>query len=70
MEHIYDYIENLDVFELNQEEGRAYYIPQHHKLLNGQWKFMFANTPEGIPTNFYEVGFADKKWADIDVPSN
>ena len=70
MNHIYDYIENLDVFELNQEEGRAYYIPQHHKLLNGQWKFMFANTPEGIPTNFYEVGFADKKWADIDVPSN
>lgn len=70
MSHIYDYIENPDIFELNQEEGRAYYIPQHHKLLNGQWKFMFANTPEGIPTNFYEVGFADKKWADIDVPSN
>lgn len=70
MNHIYDYIENLDVFELNQEEGRAYYIPQHHKLLNGQWKFFFANTPEGIPTNFFEEGFADKKWQNIDVPSN
>ena len=44
MNHVYDYIENLDVFELNQEEGRAYYIPEHHQLLNGQWKFCFAST--------------------------
>lgn len=70
MHHIYDYIENLDVFELNQEEGRAYFIPQQHQKLNGKWKFYFANTPEGIPTNFFEEKFSDAKWASIDVPSN
>ncbi|MBO4754316.1 MAG: DUF4981 domain-containing protein, partial [Bacteroidales bacterium] len=70
MNHIYDYIENVDVFELNQEEGRAYFIPQHHQLLNGQWKFLYAETPEGIPSNFFEEKFSDAKWSYIDVPSN
>lgn len=70
MNHLYDYLENLDVFEVGQEEGRAYFIPEHHKLLNGQWKFFYADTPEGIPTNFYQTSYSDRKWAQIDVPSN
>ncbi|MCQ2073099.1 MAG: DUF4981 domain-containing protein [Bacteroidaceae bacterium] len=70
MGNIYDYIENLDVFELGQEEARAYYIPQHSMSLNGQWKFFYADTPEGIPAGFYEEGFRDSKWSMIDVPSN
>ena len=70
MAHIYDYIENLDVYELGQEQTRAYYIPQHHKVLNGQWKFYYADTPEGIPADFYELRFNDSKWGTIDVPSN
>lgn len=70
MDHLYDYIENKDLFELNQEEGRAYFIPQHHKLLNGQWKFFFANTPEGIPAKFFQPSFSDSKWNLIEVPSN
>lgn len=68
--HIYDFIENLDVFELGQEEARAYYIPEHSKSLNGKWKFFYADTPEGIPSDFYEERFSDSKWAVIDVPSN
>ena len=70
MHHLYDYIENTAVFELGQEEGHAYYIPKHHKLLNGQWKFLFADTPEGIPTDFFTPQFKDGKWSKIDVPSN
>lgn len=70
IENLYHYIENKDLFEQNQEEGRAYYIPQHHKLLNGQWKFFFANTPEGIPAQFYQPSFPDSKWGLIEVPSN
>lgn len=70
MGHLYDYIENLDVFELGQEEARAYYIPQHHKLLNGQWRFFYADTPQGIPAHFYDERFADSKWSTITVPSN
>lgn len=70
MGHIYEYIENLDVFEEGQEESRAYYMPAHTRSLNGQWKFFFADTPEGIPSNFFEEHFADAKWTRIDVPSN
>lgn len=70
IENIYDYIENLEVFEQGQEEARAYYIPEHSKLLNGQWKFFFADTPQEIPANFYEERFSDAKWSSIDVPSN
>ena len=68
--HIYDYIENLDVFEYGQEEARAYYIPGHHRQLNGQWKFYFADTPQEIPTDFFQEKYADSKWATIEVPSN
>ena len=70
MHHLYDYIENTEVFELNQEEGRAYYIPQHSRQLNGKWKFFYADTPEGIPAEFYQEKFSDGKWAMIDVPAN
>ena len=67
---LYYYIENLDVFEYGQEESRAYYIPGHHVLLNGKWKFFYGNTPQEIPGNFFEEKFPDAKWGTIDVPSN
>jgi beta-galactosidase len=70
MERIYDFIENPAVFELNQEEGRAYFIPEKHISLNGDWKFFWSEVPEGIPANFYEEAFDDKKWNAIHVPSN
>ncbi len=70
MHHIYDYIENLEVFELGQEESRAYYLPEHHLSLNGNWQFIYANTPEEIPYGFYEPGFRGAKWSTISVPSN
>ena len=38
--------------------------------LNGDWKFFYSETPEGIPTDFYTNGFNDKKWGSIEVPSN
>ena len=68
--NLYNYIENLDVYEYGQEESRAYYIPEHHKLLNGDWKFFYADTPEEIPSDFYAERYSDSKWDVIDVPSN
>lgn len=68
--HIYDYIENTEVFEENQEEGHAYYTPEQSVSLNGIWKFYFANTPEEIPQDFYLSSFKDSKWDKIDVPLN
>lgn len=70
LEKIYDYIENTNVFEENQEEGHAYYLADQHLSLNGTWKFFFADTPEGIPSNFFQPSFNDGKWNKIPVPSN
>jgi len=64
------YIENTEVFEENQEEGRAYYIPEKRQSLNGNWKFYWSETPENVPDKFFEPSFNDKKWAIIPVPSN
>ncbi len=70
LEHIYDYIENLAVFEENQEEGHAYYLADKHLSLNGDWRFFFADTPEEVPHNFFATNFKDGKWRTIHVPSN
>ena len=70
LEHIYDYIENTAVFEENQEEGHAYYLASDHLSLNGDWRFMFVNTPEEVPQNFFATNYKDNKWRTIPVPSN
>lgn len=64
------YIENPGVFALNQEEGRAYYIPDDGISLDGKWKFFYAENPGGIPDGFYNPSFNDRKWPEIEVPSN
>ena len=70
LENIYDFIENPAVFELNQEEGSAYFIPEKHISLNGEWKFFWSDVTENIPKNFYETNFNDRQWELIKVPSN
>lgn len=70
LKNLYKFIEDASVFELNQEEGRAYHIPEKHISLNGDWKFFWSNVPEGIPDDFYEEKFNDRKWDIIQVPSN
>lgn len=68
--HLSDYVENTTVFEENQEEGRTYYLPERHVSLNGIWKFFWADTPEGIPLNFWKDQYNDDGWDEIQVPSN
>ena len=70
MEDLPYYVENLSVYGLNQEEGRAYHIPQKHVSLNGTWKFFFGENPYEIPKDFFKPGFNDRRWANIQVPSN
>jgi beta-galactosidase len=82
---IYHYLENTEIFELNQEDGHVPLIPyttadealKNNKTgascyfsLNGTWKFHFADTPEGTPDNFFLENYNDKKWDTIHVPSN
>ena len=70
LDNLYNFIENTSVFELNQEEGRSYHIPQKHLSFNGEWKFLYSDVPENIPSDFYEVNYNDWDWEKIKVPSN
>ncbi|MGD9556169.1 MAG: glycoside hydrolase family 2 TIM barrel-domain containing protein [Mangrovibacterium sp.] len=70
LDDIYYFIGNTQVFELNQEEGRTYYMPDKTISLNGNWKFFYSETPEGVPPDFYLVRIKDKNWGSIKVPSN
>jgi beta-galactosidase len=85
LDNPYKYLENVAVYELNQQEGHTVCLPAGNVnealkadkansgnalMLNGKWKFFFANTPEGTPKDFYLPKFNDRGWSDINVPSN
>ena len=70
LDHLSDYIENLAVFEENQEPGRAFHIPEKNLSLNGTWKFAYFESPREVPKDFFSPGFSDRKWGTIEVPSN
>ncbi len=64
------YMENLAVFELNQEPGRAFRIPTHNVSLDGKWRFQYFESPYDVPKDFFNPSFNDRKWSWIEVPSN
>ncbi len=64
------YVENLDVFGQGQEEGRAFHLPEGSIPLNGTWKFLYSESPYDVPQDFFKPTFNDRKWSDIEVPSN
>jgi len=83
--NVYHFIENPAIFEVNQTEGHTVCIPwesieealnlkksdsENVLSLNGKWKFHFAHTPEGTPTDFFTSNFNDQEWSEIIVPSN
>lgn len=85
LSHIYDYLENTSVFELNQVEGHTPIVPYSSASeamkndrknaesvlsLNGTWKFHYSETPEGTPLDFFQEKYSDKSWDTIHVPSN
>ena len=85
LKNIYHYLENTQIFELNQEEGHVPLVPYNsvpealnndrgkspwYISLNGTWKFHYSDTPEGTPDEFYKENFNDQKWDTIHVPSN
>jgi beta-galactosidase len=70
MEDLYYYLENTEVYEVGQEDGRAFHIPEPAISLNGKWKFLYADNPSLIPANFFEANFNTKSFREIEVPSN
>ena len=43
---------------------------ERYKLLNGDWKFSWSSTPDGVAKNFHVENFDDSNWETIPVPSN
>ncbi|MBR6388779.1 MAG: discoidin domain-containing protein [Opitutales bacterium] len=39
------------------------------KVLNGKWKFFFADSPEQVKSEFFKPDFDDSAWAQIEVPN-
>lgn len=48
----------------NREES------SRRKNINGDWKFLFKNSSNDVPSNFFELETSDENWATLPVPSN
>ncbi|MBO6103259.1 MAG: discoidin domain-containing protein [Opitutales bacterium] len=46
------------------------YTPASYKILNGEWKFFFAESPGQIKREFFLPNFDDSAWSIIDVPNS
>ncbi|MEL6534004.1 MAG: glycoside hydrolase family 2 TIM barrel-domain containing protein [Bacteroidota bacterium] len=77
--------ENTEVFAVNKEAPRAWFIPfgteaeaftqqpansTQYLSLSGQWKFHWAEKPADRPADFYAPGYDDADWDEIPVPAN
>ncbi|RDW20713.1 glycoside hydrolase family 2 TIM barrel-domain containing protein [Oceanobacillus chungangensis] len=77
--------QTLAVLEKNRLKERAYFMSYRNPddalsyergksngfiLLNGQWKFHYAETPELAPSDFYKRNYSADEWDILQVPSN
>lgn len=85
LDNVYDYIENVDVYEAGQEAPHVPIVPyssledaldfrveksKSTLLLNGAWKFSLVKNPDLILKDFFRPDFRDESWKEISVPSN
>ncbi|MCJ8008831.1 glycoside hydrolase family 2 TIM barrel-domain containing protein [Lederbergia wuyishanensis] len=76
---------NPEIFQLNRLEAHATLMPYHtveealegnrkaskyYKLLNGEWKFSFSETPDKRNQEFYHANFDFSNWDHIQVPAH
>nr|WP_309098602.1 glycoside hydrolase family 2 TIM barrel-domain containing protein [Fredinandcohnia onubensis] len=84
MKQLQDY-ENLYVLQKNRIKDRSYFMSYENVedalsfdrgrahgffLLNGMWKFHYAESPEHAPGSFYEANYDTSNWDDLQVPSS
>lgn len=56
--------ESIEASANGMKEKSTNYLP-----LNGIWKFHWVKDSDGRPTDFWKIGFNDKGWDDLAVPS-
>lgn len=62
----FSYLKKSDALQLKPKEELENYI-----LLNGVWRFNYANNFDDRPKDgFYKFSYDDKNWANINVPGN
>ena len=76
---------NYKVLHRNTLAPRAYYMAYKKqkdaltyerklstgfRLLNGNWKFLYVDSPNEAPEDFYEETYDDSDWNDLIVPSH
>ncbi len=81
--YLHEY-ENPSVVGVNRELPRAAFLPCPDResalrsdflespwkiTLNGKWRFKIVQNPSLAPAGFYEQGFDDSDWDEIEVPS-
>ncbi len=77
--------ENIEVLQRNRLKPRASFFSYKNKptalsyergdsqgflLLNGNWKFHYANSPLESPSDFYKEEYSTDHWGSITVPSH
>ncbi|WP_431801216.1 glycoside hydrolase family 2 TIM barrel-domain containing protein [Halobacillus andaensis] len=77
--------ENIQVLQRNRRKERAHFIPfadkasaltfqreksPSFKLLNGLWKFQYAENPDLAPEWFYKEDYDTVDWEELYVPSS
>ncbi|WP_203527761.1 sugar-binding domain-containing protein [Clostridium thermarum] len=76
---------NPEIYEINRMEAHATLIPyntieealegrrelsSYYKLLNGRWKFRFAESPSTREVEFYRDSYHCEQWDEINVPGH
>jgi beta-galactosidase len=68
---------NPEIFQVNRLEAHASLMPykqfkesSNFMLLNGMWKFSFAENPDKRIKNFYENDYDCSNWNEIKVPAH
>ncbi len=56
---------NIEIDDLG-----SLYSGSSYRLLNGDWKFFFAENPGDVKPEFFRADFDDSAWDDIDVPNS
>ncbi|MCF6356410.1 MAG: DUF4981 domain-containing protein [Draconibacterium sp.] len=77
--------QNPAIFEKGQTAPQAFHIPfsskktalknraakcENYRLLNGQWKFKWVETPAQVTEDFWQPDFDVENWDEIRVPAN
>ena len=52
----------------NEAKGVLPERSSYWMTLDGKWKFHFAKNPDARPKDFYQVGYPDQSWDEVDVP--